>query len=825
MRQKKKFLGLLLVLIMIISQTDTINVKAYTISNPTAQIDLNKTVEKNQWAKDEEFTVNYTIQPRDIPQNLVPEELYHKNGADISLVIDKSGSMNFGIGGNSTLTTTTSYVEDSNGTYTRFYNGSNSYYGIYHPAFWIFYDAYISYKNDSYTVKSDSNGKYITYNSTKYYLDLEKKYKTQQTLEKSRMQIVKEGADAFIDKFHLYSNVNIGVVNFETEASIGSVLTGASGFNNVKNSIASTPYGGTNTGDALRKSYWQLKNDSAANRKKFIVLLTDGEPTAWNDSNITSNAYDNTSTGGQATSYNMLTATKYATLIAKDRLAVDNSNNALNSFMIAFSKDAPTNTLAGISAIANNNKPGFYKEAYSAEDLDEIYDKIAQTILSDLSVYGLQLNETFPSGIDIVDVSNGLKKDSTNKIVIGDIGNINYTLDTVNHVFKADPINFWVKLKGTAAGDYVLGRNATGSSTSFVNYKDINGQDVDPAPVFPPININIYNTQTPNMNGILSNSISNSNYNLLVNVDKPSNIVVKALPSSLVAIASKDHTNYVLDGTNYTYNLQNISADVIQNNINSNVYKLSLEATDASNLKLTTKEDLPLTSVTHVRTDNATDNILIQTDLNTKIKEVKLNDNVILNDQVTDSTGKYTCENVNLNNGNNVVSATVVNSYNNITQTIANINVVKSTIENHGLYMKAPLNNVNTIFGTDNTVVSGIKYKAAVLVNQKNAGAIVNIDIGSMDTSIIKSKDDIDVNLTPVDENGNISGVTQSADCIKTLNADGTAQLKVKPGVVGRYLITYSLAQKTDSPISSTATVDDSSRTLNLNTVSMPDLY
>lgn len=819
MKQKKIFIGLLLVLTMISAQTSTINVKADSTANPTAQIDLNKTVEKNQWGLNEEFTVNYTIHPRDIPQGLVPEELYHKNGADISLVIDKSGSMANDIGGN-TPTETTSYVLDTTGTFIKFDSGGIK-YGKYTTNG---NREYLLWNNNYYKITNKNGKKYINNNNV---IDLSIKYKEVTQTEQSRMQIVKEGADKFIDKFKLYSNVNIGVVNFETEASIGSALTGAAGFNNVKNSIASTPFGGTNTGDALRQSYWQLKNDSVANRKKFIVLLTDGEPTAWNYSNITSNASDNTSTGGQATSNNMLMATNYAKLIAKNRLAVDNSNNVLNSFMIAFSKDAPTNTLAGISAIANNNKPGFYKEAYSADDLDEVYDKIAQTILSDLSVYGLQLNETFPTGIDIVDVSNGLKKDSTNKIVIGDIGNINYTLDTVNHVFKADPINFWVKLKGTKAGDYVLGKDvSTGKNNSFVSYKDIDGKDVNPAPTFPLTKINIYNNQPPNMDAILSNTSTN-NYNLLVNVDKPSDIALKTLANSPLAIANKNHTSYVLDGTNYKYNLENIPRDAIENNMNSNIYSLSLEATDATNATLKTNEELPLTSVTRVKSDNDTDNILIQTDLNTTITEVKLNGNdIIQNDQLTDSTGKYTCKNVNLNDGNNVVSVTVINSYNNTTQTTTNINVVKSTIIQHGLYIKSPLNNVSEVFGTGNTVVSGIKYKAAVLVDQQDLGAAVTIDIGSQDTSVVKTKDDIDVTIKEVDSNGVISSVTKNLDCTKILNSDGSAQLKVKPGAVGRYLITYTFVQKPGNiPISNTATVDDSNMPLGLIIGNMPDLY
>ena len=706
MKQKKRFLGLLLVLTMMSSIISTISVQADTTSNPTSKIDLNKTVEKNQWGLNEEFTLNYTIQPRDIPQSLVPEALYHKNGADISLVIDKSGSMNWGIGGNSTLAKTISYVEDLNGTYIRFYNGSVSYYGTYS----ISNKNKILYNGTVYSINSNTTGKYINFNSTKYYLDLQKKYRQQQTTEKSRMDIVKEAANNFVDKFKNYSNVRIGLINYSTDATVKNSLIDQSGFDSVKSNISGiVPDGATNIGDGLRKSYWQLKDSSSVDKKKFIVLLTDGEPNkrsyyykSYSDyyhdnrvsvgdkrdsykSNYYYNYYDPTypnyygidGDGNDDIGNYGLDYAKYIAGI----VGADKENNVLNinPFMIAFSTSATTNKLAQISNIASSNQLGYYKEATTVEDINEVYEKISQTILSDLSIYGLQLEETFPTGISIVDKSNGLKIDSSNsKKIIGDIGNINYTLDTVNHVFKADPITFWVKLKGTATGDYVLGKNATGNSTSFVSYKDIDGKDVNPSPSFPPININIYNNQPPEMNALLANSVANNNYNLSVNVDKPSDIVIKALPDSSSSIASKNHTNYVQDGTNYTYNLENIPAGVIENNINSNIYNLSLEATDASNTTLKTKERVPLTSVTLVKSDINLDNLLIQTDINTKITEVKLNGNIILNDQVTDSDGKYSCNNVNLKDGNNVISVIVVNSYNNTTQIIKNINVDKA---------------------------------------------------------------------------------------------------------------------------------------------------
>ncbi|MFT5871678.1 MAG: Mg-chelatase subunit ChlD [Clostridium sp.] len=656
-----------------------------TTSDQFSKLDLNKSVEKNQWGLNEEFTVNYTIQPRDIPQGLVPESLYHKSGADISLVIDKSGSMNYGIGGKSILAATTSYVEDLNGAYIRFYNGSVSYYGSYYSYSKNNKD-YIWYSNKYYKLKTNSTGEYIKVKSTNYYVDLQKRYTWKQTTEKSRMEIVIGAANNFVDKFKNYSNVRIGLIDYSDTANVKKSLIGQSEFGGIKSSISAiVPNGATNIGDGLRKAYWQLKDSSSDDdKKKFIVLLTDGEPTNYSYyyNNEDNNYYyirDNRSSsdylGGNGYSDSDGNANRYAEIIA-DIIANDSS---VNPFMIAFSESATGNKLKGISEIASNKQAGYYKEATSIEDINEVYEKIAQTILSDLSIYGLQLEETFPTGISIVDKSNGLEIDTTNNSEItGDIGNINYTLDAANHVFKAEPINFWVNLKGTATGDYVLGKNSSGNSTSFVNYKDIDGKDVSPSSSFSPIDINIYNNQTPDMDATLTNNGSNNNYNLLVNLDKPSDIVIKALPDSSVAISNKNNIDYVLDDEDYIYNLENIPATVVQNNISSEVYSLSVEAIDASDEALLTKETVPLTLVTLMKPDINTNNLLIQTDINTRITEMKLNGNVILNDQVTDSNGEYTCSNVTLNDGNNDISVTVVNSYNNTTQTITSIPTIET---------------------------------------------------------------------------------------------------------------------------------------------------
>ncbi|MGH4138003.1 Ig-like domain-containing protein [Clostridium sp.] len=779
MKQKKRFLGFFLVLTMMSSQIITTSVQAATTSNPTSKIDLNKTVEKNQWGLNEEFTVNYTIQPRDIPQSLVPEELYHKNGADISLVIDKSGSMAWNLAGehdyygNPNLKTTTSYVEDTNGEYIRFSNGKVSYYGTYYYAYsswwgWGSKTQYISYESNSYETLIDSTGKYIVFKNKKYYLDLQKSYKQVNTMEKSRMQIVREAANSFVDKFKNYSNVRIGLIDYSSTANVENLLLGQLEFSTVKSNIdAIMPNGGTNIGDGLRKAYWQLKDGSSADKKKFLVLLTDGTPNLRSyKSNknqrisVADNSISGYSTDGDGNADVGNYGFDYAKYIA-GIVGADKTNNALNinPFMIAFSTDATSNKLSDISNVASNNQAGYYYEAKSIEDINQVYENIAKTVLSDLSIYGLKLEETFPSGISIVDKSNGLKIDSSNgQKIIGDIGNINYTLDTVNHIFKADPITFWVNLKGTATGDYVLGKNATGNSTSFVSYKDIDGKDVSPSPSFPPININIYNNKPPMVEAMLTDGANKDNYNLSVKVDKPSNIVVKASKDDSTSIATQNNVNDAITGNMYTYTLP-IPTSTVKSNIYKNIYTLSLEASDKENLK--TVETVPLISTQFIteQTNNSKNSFLIKTEINSTIKEIKVNGNIILTNKVTDSDGKYTCDTRNLVDGDNVVSVTVVNSYNNITQTTTNFNVDK--MQPATPVITTPKDktttdkNKPTIAGTGEpgatvTVYDGTNSIGTVTVASDGNWSLVPIDALTDGDHIIKA--------TQSDVAGNVSG-------------------------------------------------------------------
>ena len=92
---------------------------------------------------------------------------------------------------------------------------------------------------------------------------------------KTRMQAAKDAANAFVDALLPSDNIRIGVVSFAEMASIKQQLTNnATTLETVINNLSAT--GGTFTQAGVKQAAAML-NTSADH--KFIVLLSDGEPT------------------------------------------------------------------------------------------------------------------------------------------------------------------------------------------------------------------------------------------------------------------------------------------------------------------------------------------------------------------------------------------------------------------------------------------------------------------------------------------------------------------------------------------------------------------
>ena len=288
----------------------------------------------------------------------------------------------------------------------------------------------------------------------------------------SRLTVAKAAANRFIDKFNTDGNVKIGLVQYSKRANIKSGLVDKNSFDELKNSINGfSADGGTNTGDGLRLSYHMLKKSSDSNAKKYIVLLTDGEPTFYSCKNGTDDFVTSDIESGYYTnsSNDELTGLNYANIIAK-MIAEDASN--INSFMIGCTLSKyGTNTLKEIASKAK----GDCSFALTAEDIDAVYSQLADQIKNELPVNSMKFQETLPAGIEIKQVPAGFTV--SGQTITGELGSIPYKLISGTNNYTADPLNFQVKVKATKTGTFPLSKDSGGASNSFITYKDIDNTD------------------------------------------------------------------------------------------------------------------------------------------------------------------------------------------------------------------------------------------------------------------------------------------------------------------------------------------------------------
>lgn len=312
----------------------------------------------------------------------------------------------------------------------------------------------------------------------------------------SRLKVAAEAAQKFT-KSSVGSNVDIAVVTYSDEAQLALGFTNnKTTINNKLNDIKnSTPYGATNIGAGLRMAYYMLQQYSDTASSKYVVLLTDGEPTMWTEdgngrfltSNTTPYSYNIKGTGYDDASGNSL---KYANTIG-DMFA----STKINSYMVGFTSDINRGKL---NTIAEHAKAAVYT-ARSQNDLNALYDAITDNIVNNFSINNVQFQETFSNMIEIVSLPAGLQKSANSDgttTVSGVIGNLDYTLvqtSTVNYYKLNTPIEFSIdiKLKDGASGTYSLSDVSKINYTDFKNQagtRDFNKVNINAAPTVTKIN-------------------------------------------------------------------------------------------------------------------------------------------------------------------------------------------------------------------------------------------------------------------------------------------------------------------------------------------------
>lgn len=290
---------------------------------------------------------------------------------------------------------------------------------------------------------------------------------------KSRLDLTKEALYKFLDKFKDRSDVKIGIVTYASNGQVykdtaGNYLFNANDSNKIKdlkskvNSL--NAYGSTNVGDGIRRAVWALSSNT--NSQKYMVLMTDGEPSAY--------SYNGTNKSSYYTIFNDITSNyypryygegdnptkglEYAKLMASKLKEIEGVN--IKPFSIGYATDTTGNKLVKLEAINELAGGDFFDATKNDKTIEEVYSKIADEIKTDFTLSGVSFSQSLPSGlISTENVPNPITKDF----------NINYTYNPNSKKYEAEPISFSVKVKGIEVRKYEL------KSDAKLSYKDFGG--------------------------------------------------------------------------------------------------------------------------------------------------------------------------------------------------------------------------------------------------------------------------------------------------------------------------------------------------------------
>ena len=321
---------------------------------------------------------------------------------------------------------------------------------------------------------------------------------------KTKIDIIKDVANNFINDFKNDENTNIGLIDFNNKANIrtpellsaseenlqtlttiiygnpngngnndsvngnsndnGNSNNDNTNNNNKKGLIAQ---GATNIGDGLRNAYYLLNKDDGHN--KYIVFMSDGAATMYsvktpNSDNYYLDAGEAPHTAGNGYSDKDHKSFNYAKEIATDYL----SKSSIKTSIIGFGAEADPNNNE-IARIANNIKSGdndpYYHDAADENAITTLYNSIQHEIAT--TIYGrATFTETFDSSkldVDLSSLPAGLTV--SGNTIAGKI-DIEYKLST-DGKYTASPVSLPITFKAKAYGNSVLGQNGNSSSVTL----------------------------------------------------------------------------------------------------------------------------------------------------------------------------------------------------------------------------------------------------------------------------------------------------------------------------------------------------------------------
>jgi hypothetical protein len=299
---------------------------------------------------------------------------------------------------------------------------------------------------------------------------------------KRRINIAKNAAKKFVNSLKGKGNIKITLIDYNHIAYDNYPFT--DNFNFINNKIDSLVTShGTNIGDALRKAYYKLTKTGSPDAEKYIVFLTDGEPSSFNVNRNNEGFYI-----GEGSNYrqrnewdnwawqNEEKGKKYAIEVVEN--LINKSSIPINTYMVAFAEG--DNAMQELAARSG----GVFKHAGDADTLSDVYDEIHEEITQSMTIKNGRFEDKFPAQISIVNpeglVVNGQKVSKTFPDIV-------YTLNAAKTEYTAPPIVFSIQLRANLPGDYTLGLDQYGNKTSKFVYEDLDGttkvEYFDPLPV------------------------------------------------------------------------------------------------------------------------------------------------------------------------------------------------------------------------------------------------------------------------------------------------------------------------------------------------------
>lgn len=827
-------------------------------------------IEKNQLKVGEEFIIDYTIQPRDIPV----EEVFGDDVAkdkEIVLVMDVSGSMEeyieFDISPE-TDDTTDNHNCITDGTHVSNirielknnksgnsindyrvyferpsnYSKNMSYLMVYSKRSPAEVHSYLSSANlwDIIDIVMSGTGELLNWNQThhsfnNWHLSLEGdafsgtdqyvyiatldeninyiglacssqsiKKQSNEKNEYTKLDVMKIVASNFLDKFEKDSSINVSVIPYGDLASprlyngknFGNLYL-SSDYYDITNQISGfNANGGSNIGDGLRRAYHTFSNNDS---KKYIILMTDGVPTAFTLSGISGRRYgygeyigylqksngqkeykdvysatyitDNSDDNMFFVNYGSYDANYFSLRYAQTMAEIiSNDSRDIKTFMIGFSNAADSSKLDSIAEYAN----GYYKEAQDGNALDEVYQQLAESIQASFSIPEINFEELFQNGIEVVRVEGlnnvNIEETENGTLVTGKAPSVAYNLveevdQSSGHVIKyynAEPVHYRIIAKANVVGNYYINEN---QEVSFIEYEDvaslIGGEEGNlRKEYFTPKQVDVYTESIPTVNANLEQT-GDDQHLLTVSIDDPINFTLTDGKGEVLwefeDIEQYDNGQYKTydEFHDFTKEFSFTQEDLIE------LDALYLNCIDSSGNEFSKSISFIYLEVQEKDDDDFTDDLrpvslVITTDEGSEVANIKINgiENEGFTSKVTEN-GVYVHENVYLKEekaGENIIEVTIKNNDGSFTTQIFKRTVAKEVngdLISHELYVGDDLE--ESIHGGKMSLVNsytgllGIRFKLSSKITS------LEIELNTGNNEAVEDFDDLQLLLYKVD--------------------------------------------------------------------------